>query len=110
MALAPMGAGKSGRLRGTAWWSDQVLALEAGMEIQPPWVQFPDTEPWWGGWRQGNSEAWFHEIWSPFWHRLSAEERLAYVDKWQPPEDWREYLLVIWAKHGVQDQLDETTQ
>ncbi len=63
----------------------------------PPWVKYPGNEPWWGGWRQGFSEAWLMEVWLPFWKKLSIEEKEKYLQEWNPPnEDWREYLTVHW--------------
>jgi len=75
------------------WWAAQVHALESGEEIEPPWVVNPHSEPWSPSWQQGSIEAWKDSIWRPFWKRLSEEERVAYVNKWKAPADWREYLL-----------------
>jgi hypothetical protein len=71
-------------------------------EILPPWVIFPDADFFelagaWGGFRQGSGEAWLHGTWLPYWHHLSAEQRLAYVEKHQASPLWREYLLIHWA-------------
>jgi hypothetical protein len=79
------------------WYLGQKKALEEGAEVDAPWSAYPISDvfggPIWGGWRQGTSEGWIKDIWYPFWRRLSKEERLTYLDKWQAPEDWREYLL-----------------
>jgi hypothetical protein len=67
-------------------------------EPSPPWVAYPDADPWWGGWRQGSSEAWLTETWLPFWKRLSEVEIRAYLERWPPPTDeWRRYVTVLWA-------------
>jgi len=75
------------------WLTAQLNDLESGTEIEPPWVTYAGQEPWWGGWRQGFSEGWYLQVWRPFWKRLSEEEQLAYVNKWETPPEWREYLL-----------------
>ena len=65
-------------------------------ELAPPWIEYPDRPPWWGGWRQGESEHWLHNAWLPFWKALSEEGRSQYIDRWQPSPEWKEYLLVHW--------------
>ena len=77
------------------WFTAQQQALEAGAEIEPPWVAYPEQEPWWGGWRQGNGEAWLREVWIPFWKTLGPKERRVYVEKWQASPEWREYLIAL---------------
>ena len=67
--------------------------------IPPPWFRYPRTDPTWGGWRQGTSEAWLLDIWLPFWRALSPAERHAYLETWPPPDDeWRTYVTVHWLK------------
>lgn len=58
------------------WFVQQRAELECGDEIEPPWVVYQEPEPWWGGWRQGNSEGWLVLVWLPFWDKLSDEDRL----------------------------------
>ena len=66
--------------------------------LNPPWVEYPGSEPSWVGWRQGTSEAWLVKVWFPFWLALSGEERGSYLEKWPPPnDDWVFYLTVAWA-------------
>ena len=70
---------------------------EEKFQINPPWIEYPDNDPTWGGWRQGVSEAWLLEVWLPFWRGLSPEERARYLQKWPPPtDDWDFYLNVAW--------------
>jgi hypothetical protein len=67
-------------------------------ELPPPWIRYPGTDPWWGGWRQGESEAWLLETWLPFWQALTAEQRASYLERWPAPDaDWHTYLTVHWA-------------
>ena len=64
----------------------------------PPWQAYPATEPFWSGWRQGNSEGWLHEVWLPFWRSLDAKEREAFLLRHPPPDDdWRSYMLTYWS-------------
>jgi hypothetical protein len=66
-------------------------------EQPPPWIVYPDSAPFWGGWRQGESEAWLLEIWLPFWNSLPSEGRLKYLNKWEAPTEWREHVLNYWS-------------
>ena len=65
--------------------------------VQPPWIEYPGNDPWWGGWRQGYSGAWFLDIWIPFWNKLSPKEKKTYLKKYPPPnDDWLLYLTDYW--------------
>lgn len=65
----------------------------------PPWRQYPKSEAYWGGWRQGASEDWLINTWLPFWQGLSAEARLVYLAENPPPdEDWKNQLLLFWSQ------------
>jgi hypothetical protein len=65
--------------------------------VQPPWIQYPDNEPTWGGWRQGASEAWLLDTWLLFWKQLTPEEQSAYLKLYPPPDDeWLLYLTHFW--------------
>ncbi|RKH39309.1 hypothetical protein [Corallococcus sicarius] len=64
---------------------------------KPPWIEYPDEEPWWGGWRQGTSEAWLLRTWLPFWQALGDTAKEEYLQRWPPPtEDWRIQVTVYW--------------
>ena len=91
---------------GGEWLTAQRRARDAGAEIEPPWITFPKSEPWWGGWRQGYSEPWMLEVFLPFWRALVSEARHAYLERWSPPDQaWREYLLERWAEPGPPSKL-----
>lgn len=65
--------------------------------VEAPWEKYPGKDPWWGGWRQGFSEAWLHETWLPFWRALSDGERSRFLELNPPPtDDWLEYLTKHW--------------
>ncbi|AUX37088.1 hypothetical protein [Sorangium cellulosum] len=68
------------------------------LPVRPPWVEYPGNDPWWGGWRQGESEEWLRTVFLPFWQRLGPEERDSYLTRWPPPdENWRSYLTENWT-------------
>ena len=78
---------------------EQRRKLEAGEEIEPPWVTFPCSDPLalWVGWRYGNH--WLDTIWKPFWHSMDEDQRKAYLRKHQPPsEDWYQTVVVYWGE------------
>ncbi len=62
-------------------------------EIKPPWVIHRDSPPWDGFWKQGDGEFWKLHRFHPFFKGLTPEERVAYVDKWEAPNEWRQNLL-----------------
>ncbi|VEP15403.1 conserved hypothetical protein [Hyella patelloides LEGE 07179] len=80
------------------WFTSQLDALNNNEEIAPPWVIYPDTDPWWGGWRQGYSEAWLFQIWLPFWKRLDRQSQEIYAEKWDASLDWCKYIFEYWNK------------
>jgi hypothetical protein len=72
---------------------------EENIEVNPPWIQYPNNPPYWGGWRQGYSEGWFVYIWWPFWTKLTKKERMEYLKKWPPPdEEWVFYMNELWTE------------
>jgi hypothetical protein len=75
-----------------------MINQENEYKVNPPWIEYPNSEPIWSGWRQGTSENWLHENWLPFWRALSEEERRSYLQKFPPPtDDWAFYLNVAWV-------------
>lgn len=68
---------------------------------RPPWLKYPNTESFWGGWRQGNSEDWLHRRWFPLWNQLSAPDKLAYLEKYPPPENWQHWMNVRTQRAGL---------
>jgi hypothetical protein len=67
-------------------------------DVPPPWVVYPGNDPFWGGWRQGESEGWLQQSWMPFWLALDRGARDEYLLRWPPPDDWwRETLTVHWV-------------
>lgn len=77
-------------------------------EVEPPWIAFPgppNAPLWMGPWRQGAGEAYLKFDFYPFYYNLSVRDRIAYLDKWKAPPNWREKLL-----RGVvdEDKSDDT--
>lgn len=56
----------------------------------PPWEIFPGYPRDSSGWRQGDGEFWWNEIWAPYWNPLSKAQREAYLTNFPPPEDWQD--------------------
>lgn len=65
--------------------------------IMPPWLAYPGNPPWWGGWRQGEAEAWLLKIWFPFWQARKPAEKASYLQTFPPPdEEWQTYMTEYW--------------
>jgi hypothetical protein len=76
-----------------------TMADENEYDVKPPWIKYPNSDPVWGGWRQGVSEAWLLGTWLPFWRGLQPEERRKYLATFPPPdEEWDFYLNVAWLR------------
>jgi ribA/ribD-fused uncharacterized protein len=54
----------------------------------PPWIEYPGSERFWGGWRQGNAEPYFIE-WKVWYGGLSDGGKLKYQQIYPEPEEWR---------------------
>jgi hypothetical protein len=81
------------------WYAEQKRRLEAGEEIEPPWISFPDSDPLalWVSWRYGNF--WLDTVWKPFWNAMDENQQNAYLKKWRPPnDDWYQTVVVYWGK------------
>lgn len=59
----------------------------------PPWIEFPQQSPTWGGWRQGNAEEWLLKKWLPYWNDLSHDNKLELLESYPPPdEEWNQFI------------------
>ena len=86
-------------LQNIHWFNEQKRKLDAGEELEPPWISFPDSDPLtlWVSWRYGNH--WLDTIWKPFWHSMDEDQQAAYLEKWQPPSDeWYQNVAIHWGK------------
>lgn len=76
----------------------QVVKLNNGEEIEPPWIVFPVSFATYG-WDYGIHANWKLNVWMPFWDRLGESEQKNYIKKWKPPnEDWRRLIMDDWAE------------
>lgn len=59
-------------------------------DTAPPWVAFPEMQPhaFSQYLKQGATEAWFDQVWRPFWSSLSAEEKQRYLERHQASPQW----------------------
>jgi hypothetical protein len=74
-----------------------VQGHERTFSVKPPWIQYPHSDPTWGGWRQGDSEAWLLDVWLPFWRQLGPQDRQDYLKQWPAPsEEWGLYVGHFW--------------
>lgn len=63
----------------------------------PPWQVFPklppeDLEAYL---KQGHTEAWFDQVWKPFWTSLSEEQREQYLGHWSATPEWRDAMYIF---------------
>src|SRR5688572_15752004 len=73
---------------------------------EPPWQRYQGKEPWWAGFRQGDSEAWYLSVFLPFWTALEASERAQYLERWPAPSaEWSERLTSYATKSPVDEPL-----
>ena len=74
-------------------------------EPPPPWIAFPslgpDIPP-----NQGAEEAYVDLDWLPFWSALTADEKAAYLDRWQAPSAWREAISARYDQQGFDIAAD----
>ena len=63
-------------------------------EPPAPWVKYPESYPSWGGFRQGTSQAWFNEVWLPFWQSIDENGKSDFLKRFPPPSDegWPSHL------------------
>lgn len=60
----------------------------------PPWRVFPGlhAEEFGRTVTQGSAEAWFTQVWQPFWNSLDRTQRAAYLAHWQASDPWQREL------------------
>jgi hypothetical protein len=66
-------------------------------ENKPPWLAFPEilANELVAYLTQGLTEAYFDQIWRPFWARLTAEQRERYLQHWNAGAEWREAMTLF---------------
>lgn len=79
----------------------------------PPWLEFPSlpADRFHPSARQGLVEVWFDNVWNPFWSPLSKEDKAAYLDQWQAPDEWRKALdLFEWEPFDMEEDARESAE
>lgn len=59
---------------------------------EPPWVMGAEYEPGHIIWRM-EYEAWFYYIWKWSFDRLDNDDKIAYLNRWNAPDNWRVFLF-----------------
>ncbi len=103
-SLSIFGFDKNSDSQWQSWYAEQKRKLNAGEEIEPPWIAFPNSTPY--GWNQGYQEAWKNNVWIIFWNKMSEAEQADYLNRFVPPsEEWSETLIIYWV--GDWNKLSE---
>lgn len=61
-------------------------------EISPPWLYFPESEPYGLNFTQGEEEYWFYMHWQPFWSNLSFIEQYDYLKRNFANNAWFDFI------------------
>lgn len=59
--------------------------------IEPPWVKYPEYEPFDPIFNH-DLEPYFHLVWRPFFEGLSPTELESYLASYPPTQSWREWI------------------
>ncbi len=65
-------------------------AIKEG-KIKPPWIEYPDYEPYCLGWRMGSGEDYIDD-WYGFIKNLDRNKLKKYFDKYNIPKEWKPRL------------------
>jgi len=68
------------------------LKIATYKELMPPWVIFPNLFQGVPRWNQGIEEDYGVNHWLPFWQSLNQQEKQEYMDKYDCPLDWKDWL------------------
>lgn len=68
-------------------WFRLQLMIQAGKQIEPPWLAFPTIPQGSIGWRMGDGET-FLMTWDRWYRKISKEERIKYQANHPEPESW----------------------
>ena len=62
--------------------------------VKPPWIVFPDilANDLAAYLKQGVTEAWFDQVWRPFWTALDTTQKVMYLRHWSAPQEWIEAI------------------
>jgi hypothetical protein len=76
-----------------------------GMEVLPPWVEYPAYPPGDYFWREAG-QPWFTLVWEPYWKSLSESELEEYLTRWKVPDNWR----MLYFDPGFRKWLDSVDE
>ena len=68
-------------------WFRLQLMIQAGKQIAPPWIAFPNIPHGSIGWRMGDGET-FLMTWDRWYRKISKEERRKYQTNHPEPASW----------------------
>lgn len=99
--------------------------LENKKILPPPWIAYPEIEPYSIGWRMGYGEDYMGK-WHTWFHTLTEEEQRAYESLFPEPVIWtgwwtsedtclcyerKEYVIELWRENGTPAySVDRITQ
>lgn len=74
--------------------STQLIAALRQIDIAPPtpWEVFTEVDPGSLGSLQGEMAHWWNTYWAPFWNSLEKAEQIAFLDRFDCPAEWREFI------------------
>lgn len=76
------------------------------MSLAPPmWVVFPELSAD-EVHNQGAVDGYIEHVWLPYWRMLPEDEKAAYLDKFQAPQDWRETIAERYEWEGIDEDGD----
>jgi hypothetical protein len=61
--------------------------IQAGKQIEPPWIAFPNIPSGSIGWRMGDGET-FLMTWDRWYRMISKEDRIKYQGNHPEPDSW----------------------
>lgn len=70
----------------------ETLQLNQMGDVFPPWEAFPEYMLYSENWKSNEGKYWMNKVWWPFWRALSKKEKKDYLDRYDPPIEWRIYL------------------
>lgn len=62
------------------------------IEPPPPWIVFPEIDPDTLGSLQGSIDYWWYVYWTPFWQKLSTQEKQEYYNINNASPEWIECI------------------
>jgi len=67
---------------------EELEKLNKVSKCQPPWSAFPNLGADSSAWRQGDTEHWYANAWTPYWNGLTEEKRNLLLKNSDVPKEW----------------------